>query len=104
MRLSSTFRRTLQGVVLLGLSFPFSIAGKPPAENVLVFHVRWAVMGQMGLALANPTDRVANFELLLIQNNGTFRGLEKVAISWDECPAFRGTSMTPLSTTDQRQR
>ena len=86
MRLKSTFRRTLQGVVLLGLSFQFPIAGESPAESVLVFHVRWGVMDQTELALANPTDRVANFELFLIQNKGTFRRLEEVAISWGEYP------------------
>ena len=70
MRLSSTFRRTLQGVVLLGLSFSFAISGATPAKSILVFHVRWGGMDQTGLALGNPTDWVSDFECFLIPNNG----------------------------------
>lgn len=70
MRLNSTVRKTLQGVVLLGLSFSFANSGEIPTKSLLVFHVRWGGMEQTELALGNPTDRVSDFAFFLIQNNG----------------------------------
>ena len=98
MRLKSTFRQTLLGVLVLGVSCPFVSAGGASSESVLVFQVRWGVAGQTGLALANPTDRVANVELFLIQNNGTFRGLAEVVIAAGEQQAKVLTDFFPTAT------
>ena len=98
MRLKSTFRQTLLGVLVLGVSCPFVSAGGASSESVLVFQVRWGVADQTGLALANPTDRVANVELFLIQNNGTFRGLAEVVIAAGEQQAKVLTDFFPTAT------
>ena len=44
--------------------------GEVPSSN-LVFHVKWGEADQTGLALANPTNRVANLALFLLNNDGT---------------------------------
>ena len=54
----------------------FWLAGQPlsggdaPSVN-LVFHVKWGADDQTGLAFANPTDRITNLELFLLNNDGS---------------------------------
>ena len=54
----------------------FWLAGQPlwggEAPTVtLVFHVKWGPGDQTGLALANPTDRMTNLQLFLLNNDGS---------------------------------
>ena len=64
-----------RGLLLLCFVW-FTLAGQPvsggdaPSTN-LVFHVKWGEKDQTGLALANPTDRVANMTLFLLNNDGS---------------------------------
>ena len=65
-----------RGVLLLCIVC-HTLAGSPvwggnvPPSSVFVFHVKWGESDQTGLALANPTDRVAVVTLFLFNNNGT---------------------------------
>ena len=68
--------RLKRGLLLLCIVC-HTLAGSPlwggnvPPTSVFVFHVRWGESDQTGLALANPTDRVAVVTLFLFNNNGT---------------------------------
>ena len=58
-------------VFCLGMTTQFAVAGSEPQESTLVFHVKWGPSDQTGLALANPTDRIATLDLFLFNNNGS---------------------------------
>ena len=75
-----------RGVLLLCIVC-HTLAGSPvwggnePPSSVFVFHVRWGESDQTGLALANPTDRVAEVSLFLFNNDGTLADpLERVVV------------------------
>ena len=61
----------LYGVFCLGLITQLAVAGEGPQESALVFHVKWGPSDQTGLAFANPTDRIANLDLFLLNNDGS---------------------------------